>query len=91
VGGFHIGSINLGAAGYDTSTTSIDFPTTTNALTVGATTTTLVATLNGQKNGAAGQVASGTAAVWTPDAALKDRSARTCGANLSASSATVQF
>jgi hypothetical protein len=90
-GGFHIGTINLGAAGYDTSTTSIDFPTTTNALTVGATTTTLVATLNGQKNGTAGTVASGVAAVWTPDSALKDRSARSCGANLSASAATVQF
>jgi len=91
VGGFHVGTIDLGSAGYDTSTTNIDFPTTTNSLSVGASTTTLTVTLNGQKNGTAGTVSSGSAAVWTPDSALKDRSARTCGSNLAQSSATVQF
>ena len=91
VGGFHVGTIDLGSAGYDTSTTNIDFPTTTNSLSVGASTTTLTVTLAGQKNGTAGTVSSGGAAVWTPDPALKDRSARTCGSNLAQSTATVQF
>lgn len=91
VGGFHVGSIDLGAAGYDTSTASIDFPTTTNALSVGATSTTLTITLNGQIHGTAGTVSSGSAAIWTPDPALKDRSGRTCGSNLAQSTTTVQF
>ena len=90
-GGFHVGTIDLGAAGYDTSTTAIDFPSTTNALTVNATSTVLTITLNGQLHGTAGTVASGNPAVWTPDATLKDRSGHTCGANLAQSSATVQF
>jgi hypothetical protein len=89
--GLRIGAIDLGASGYDNSTTAIDFPGTTSVLTVGATTTTLVATLNGQKNGTAGTVTSGAAAVWTPDAAVQDRSARSCGANLAQSTSTVQF
>jgi hypothetical protein len=91
VGGFHVGSIDLGSTGYDTNTANIDFPTTTNALSISASTTTLTATLNGQKNGTAGTVSSGSAAVWTPDAALKDRSGRSCGTTLARSSATVQF
>jgi hypothetical protein len=91
VGGFHVGSIDLGAAGYDTSTTSIDFPTSTMSLSVAATSTTLTVTLNGQIHGAAGTVSSGSAAIWTPDPALKDRTGRTCGSNLAASSTTVQF
>jgi hypothetical protein len=91
VGGFHVGSIDLGSAGYDTSTAAIDFPTTTNSLSVGATSTTLTISLNGQVHGTAGTVSSGSAAIWTPDAALKDRAARTCGANLAQSTTTVQF
>lgn len=91
VGGFHVGSIDLGSAGYDTNTANIDFPTTTNALSISGSTTTLTATLNGQKNGTAGTVSSGSAAVWTPDAALKDRSGRSCGTTLARSSTTVQF
>lgn len=90
-GGFNVGSIDLGSAGYDTSATNIDFQTTTNALTVGATTTTLKVTLGGIKNGTAGTVPSGNAAVWTPSAILKDRSGNTCGSNLAKSSATKQF
>ncbi|MBV9368835.1 MAG: hypothetical protein JO074_03320 [Frankiales bacterium] len=89
--GLHVGTVDLGAGSYDTSTASIDFPTTTNALTVGATTTTLTVTLGGQINGTAGTVTSGNAAVWTPDSALKDRSARNCKTNLAQSAATVQF
>jgi hypothetical protein len=91
VGGFHVGSIDLGSAGYDTNTANIDFPTTTNALSTSGSTTTLTVTLNGQKNGTAGTVTSGSAAVWTPDAALKDRSGRSCGTALARSTATVQF
>lgn len=90
--GLHVGSIDLGAAGYNTNaTTPIDFPNAANTLTFGATTTTLTVTLNGQKNGTAGTVAAGTAATWTPDAAVTDRSGRTCGSNLAQTSATVQF
>lgn len=91
VGGFHIGTVDLGSSGYDTSTTSIDFPTTTTSLSVAATSTTLTLTLGGQIHGTAGTVAAGNAAVWTPDAALKDRSGRNCGSNLAQSFSTVQF
>jgi len=89
--GLHVGTVDLGTSGYDTSTASINFPTTTNALTVGATTTTLTVTLNGQTGGTASTVTSGNAAVWTPDSALKDRSGRTCKTNLAQSTSTVQF
>jgi hypothetical protein len=91
VGGLQVGTVDLGSAGYDTSTAAIDFPTTTNVLTVGAATTTLTVTLNGQVNGTAATVGSGRAAVWTPTAAVKDRSGRGCGANLAQSTTTVQF
>ncbi|MDQ1746021.1 MAG: hypothetical protein QOD07_284 [Frankiaceae bacterium] len=89
--GLHVGTVDLGSAGYDTGSTAIDFTTTTNALTVGSTTTTLVVTLGGGSAVNAGTVASGNAAVWTPDSAVKDRSARTCRTNLAKSSSTVQF
>jgi len=90
-GGLHVGSIDLGSAGYDTSTTAIDFQTASNALSVGSATTTLTVTLSGIRNGTAGTVSAGGAALWTPDPAIKDRSGRSCGANLAQSSATVQF
>lgn len=90
-GGLHVGTIDLGATGYDTSTTSIDFPTTTNVLAVNATSTTLTVTLGGQINGTAGTVSSGSAALWTPVSTVKDRSGRAIGSNLAQSSATVQF
>lgn len=91
VGGFHIGTVDLGSAGYDTSTTPIAFASSTTALSVAATSTTLTVTLGSQTGGTAAIVSSGNAAVWTPDAALKDRSGRTCGSNLAQSSTTVQF
>lgn len=91
VGGLHVGTIDLGAGGYDTSSTSIDFPTTTNVLSVGAATTTLTVTFGGQINGTAGTVNTGSAAIWTPFATVKDRSGRACGTNLAQSSTTVQF
>ncbi len=89
--GFHIGSIDLGSPGYNVSTTAIDFLGTDIALTVGAATTTVTVTLDGQKNGSAVTVPSGASALWTPDPLLKDRAGVNCGSNLSRSSATVQF
>ncbi len=89
--GFRIGTIALGAAGYNKSTTTMNFTGTTNALSVGASTTTLTVTLGTQSGGTVGTVSSGAQAVWTPDALIKDRSANTCGSNLAATTATVQF
>ncbi|MDQ1684227.1 MAG: hypothetical protein QOC82_964 [Frankiaceae bacterium] len=89
--GLHVGVVDLGAAGYDTATKSIDFQTSTTTLSFGATTTTLTVSLSGQRNGTAGTMASGAAAIWTPDAAVKDRTGRTCGNNTALSSTTVQF
>lgn len=89
--GLKVGSIDLGAAGYDTSTTSINFQTTSTTITFGTSTTTITATLNGQKNGTAGTVSSGTAALWTPDNAVTDRSGNNCGLNVAKSSSTLQF
>jgi len=90
--GLHVGSIDLGAAGYNTNTTTpIDFPSSTNTLTFGTSTTTLTVTLAGQTKGTAGTVTTGSAALWTPDSATSDRAGRTCGSNLAKSSATVQF
>jgi hypothetical protein len=89
--GLFIGSIDLGAAGYDLSTTSINFPTTTTTIAFGTSTTTITATLNGQKNGTAGTVTSGNAATWTPDSAVTDRNGNNCGLNLAQATATVQF
>lgn len=88
---FPVGVIDLGASGYNTSTTAIDFPTAANVLSVTSTTTTLTVTLNGQKNGTAGTVSSGSQATWTPSSAVTDRTGRNCGANLAKSTATVQF
>lgn len=90
-GGLLAGSIDLGSAGYDTSTSPIEFTAAKNDVTVGATTTTLVVILKGATGGTAGTVTSGTRAVWTPDPGLKDRSGRTCGANVAATSAVTQF
>lgn len=89
--GLHVGGINLGSAGYNTSTAAINFSTALNALVVGGSTTTLTVTLNGLKNGTPGTVTSGTAAVWTPDAVLRDRAGNSSGSNLATSTATVQF
>ncbi len=89
--GFHIGVVDLGSAGYDTGSTSIAFASSTTALSVAATSTTLTVTLGSQTTGTASVVSSGNAAVWTPDAALKDRSGRNCGSDLAQSSTTVQF
>jgi hypothetical protein len=88
--GLHIGSIDLGSGGYNTSTNNINFPSNS-VLTVGTTTSTLVVTLAGRAGGTQGTVASGNAATWTPDSALTDRASHNCGANLAKTSATVQF
>jgi hypothetical protein len=90
--GLHIGSVDLGAAGYNTGTGTVNYATTSNALSVGASTTTLTVTLNGQSKGASlGTVTAGGAATWTPDSAITDRSGNNCGANLSMTSSTTQF
>lgn len=88
--GFHIGTVDLGSGGYNTSTTDIDFPSNT-VLTVGTTTSTIVVTLAGRKGGTQGTVNNGTAATWTPDSAATDRSGNNCGSNLAKTSATNQF
>ena len=90
-GGFKAGTIDLGATGYDTATAAIDFPTTSTSITFGAATTTITATLNGRTHGTQGTVSSGSAATWTPNSAVTDRSGNTCGSNIAKSSATVQF
>ena len=89
--GFHIGSVDLGSGGYNTSTTAdIDFPSNT-TLTVGPTTSTIVVLLAGKVGGTQGTVSSGNAATWTPDSALTDITGNNCGNNLAKTSATVQF
>jgi len=91
-GGLKVGTIDLGATGYDTATAAIDFPTTSTSISFGAsTTTTITATLNGRTHGTQGTVAAGSAATWTPNSAVTDRSGNNCGANIAKSSATVQF
>ncbi|HWC33455.1 MAG TPA: hypothetical protein VG650_01390 [Mycobacteriales bacterium] len=88
--GFNIGTVDLGSAGYNTGSSNIRFTSTTAALVVGPSTSTLTVTLSGIK-GSGGTVSAGSPAVWTPDSSLKDRSGRTCGNNLAQSTATVQF
>jgi hypothetical protein len=91
-GGLRIGSVDLGAAGYNTGTGPVDYKTTANALSVGATTTTLTVTLNGQSKGASlGTVSGGGAATWTPDSTVADRAGNNCGNNLAVTSSTTQF
>jgi hypothetical protein len=89
--GLFVGSIDLGSTGYDITTTSINFPTTVATIAFGATTTTVTATLNGQKNGTAGTVSGDGAATWDPDNVVTDRSGNNCGANLAKTSSATQF
>lgn len=89
--GINMGTIDLGSAGYDLSTASILFPGTNTTLTFGTSTTTLTATLGGQKSGQAGTVTAGSPATWTPDPAVTDRAGNNCGANLAESASSIQF
>jgi hypothetical protein len=89
--GFFIGTIDLGAAGYDNSATNINYPTTTATIAFGTSTTTITATLNGQKNGTPAVVSTGNQATWDPDNAVTDRSGNNCGANIAKSASTLQF
>ena len=90
--GLHVGSIDLGSTGYNTNATAaIDYPGAQNAISYSGSQTTLLITLGGQTHGTAGLVSSGSAATFTPDAAVTDRTARTCGVNLAQSTTTVQF
>jgi hypothetical protein len=90
--GMHVGTIDLGADGYNTNATSaIEFPNSAHVLSYSGTQTTLTITLGGQTKGRAGTVATGAAATLTPDSALTDRSGNTCGENLAQTPTTVQF
>ena len=86
--GLHVGSVDLGAAGYVTSTATLSNAPTT--VTVGATTTSLVMKLAANAPGA-GTVTTGTAALWTPDSAVTDLSGHNCGSNLAKTGETVLF
>lgn len=90
-GGLKVGTIDLGAVGYDTATAAIDFPTTSTSITFGTSMTTITATLNGRTHGTQGTVSSGAAAAWTPNSAVTDRSGNNCGSNIAKTSTTVQF
>jgi hypothetical protein len=88
--GLHVGSVDLGAAGYVTANSTLSSAPTT--VTVGASTSSLVMKLAANAP-SIGSVASGTAALWTPDSAVTDRSvpANNCGANLAKTNETVLF
>lgn len=90
--GMHAGSVDLGAPGYvNGSNVTISNVTTALSFSGGATLLKLTVPNNSFSGGTLGTVASGSAAVWTPDAAVTDLSGNSCGANLAMSSATVQF
>jgi len=87
-GQLRFGTVDLGAAGYVSTTGS--FTNSTVALTQTAATATIVFTLNG-RTGTFATVASGSAAVYTPNAALTDTAARSIASNTAVTTATVQF
>jgi hypothetical protein len=89
-GGFQVGTIDLGAAGYVTGG-PLNFATTT-ALTVSATTSTLTVTFGNQNGaGTSHAVTGGGQATWSCSASLLDRSGRSCGSNVSDTTSSTQF
>ena len=91
-GGLKVGTIDLGATGYNNGTSDINYVTTSTTISFGTSTTTVTATLNGQAKGATpGTVSSGSAATWTPNTAVTDRLGNNCGSNLAKSASTLQF
>lgn len=90
-GGLHIGSVDLGSSAYVGSNGAANNATTTVSVT--ATTTTITIKFATNPNGAPGTVASGSAAVWTPDVAVTDTStpAHNCGSNLAMTDETKLF
>jgi hypothetical protein len=87
-GQLRFGTVDLGSPNY--VTTAASFTSSTVALTQTATSATLVFTLNG-RTGTFATVASGAAAVYTPNAALTDTAARSIGSSTAVTTATVQF
>ncbi|HEX4427686.1 MAG TPA: hypothetical protein VHZ96_00300 [Frankiaceae bacterium] len=87
-GVLRFGTVDLGSAGY--VTTAASFTTSTVTLTQTATTATIVFTLNG-RTGTFATVASGAAAVYTPNPALTDTAARSIASSTAVTTATVQF
>jgi hypothetical protein len=82
------GTIDLGSALY--VSTAASFTTSSVVITQTATSATLVFTLNG-RTGTFATVASGAAAVYTPNPALTDTAARSIGTSTAVTTATVQF
>ena len=90
--GLHIGSVDLGSAGYITGGNGTIASAQTSEFIIGGVTTLQMTVPNGGvTGGTVGTVASGSAAVWTPDAAVTDASGHNCAACLAKSTATVQF
>jgi hypothetical protein len=91
-GGFHFGSIDLGATG-SFVTTTVDFSKSKVALTTTQTTSTLVVTLGnvGRNGGTVGTVGASTTATYTPDPTLSDSQGNTIGTNVAKTPAEQQF
>ena len=90
--GMHIGTIDLGSPNYVSGANGTITGATTAIVVVGGTTTLqMTVPSSGVTGGTVGTVASGTAAVWTPDAAVTDLSGNNCAACLAKSTTTVQF
>ena len=87
--GLHVGTFDLGGSAYVSGGTAT-FTSSSVALTVGTSTTTLTVTLGFQSGGTT-STSSGAAGTWTPDAAVTDRSAHSVGSNLAVTLSTVMF
>jgi hypothetical protein len=87
--GLFIGTIDLGAPGFATGG-NVTFAGTTATIAFGVSTTTITATLNGQK-GTSGTLSGAGPATWYPDSAVTDRTGNNCGSNLAMTSSTTQF
>ena len=89
--GMHIGSVDLGSPNYISGANGTIAAATTAIVVIGGTTTLQITVPGAPTGGTVGTVASGSAAVWTPDAAVTDLSGNSCGACLAKSTTTVQF
>ena len=90
--GMHIGTVDLGSPNYVTGSNGTITGATTAIVVFGGTTTLqMTVPTSGVTGGTEGTVAAGSAAAWTPDAAVTDLSGNSCGACLAKSTTTVQF
>ena len=89
--GMHIGSVDLGSPNYISGGNGTIAGATTAIVIFGGTTTLQITVPGAPTGGTVGTVASGSAAVWTPDPAVTDLSANSCGSCLAKSTTTVQF